>query len=60
VIGFRPPAGLPGWLAVAGLLALASLALSWLSVGCGLWAKTSAALGPGRCTATPVRQGAAR
>jgi ABC-2 type transport system permease protein len=40
LIGFRPAAGLPGWLAVAGLLALASLALSWLSVGCGLWAKT--------------------
>ncbi len=40
LIGFRPTAGLPGWLAVAGLLTLASLALSWLSVGCGLWAKT--------------------
>ena len=40
LIGFRPAAGLAGWLAVAGLLALASLALSWLSVGCGLWAKT--------------------
>jgi ABC-2 type transport system permease protein len=40
LIGFRPAAGLAGWLAVAGLLALASLALSWLSVGCGLVAKT--------------------
>jgi ABC-2 type transport system permease protein len=40
LIGFRPDTGPLGWLAVAGLLALASLALSWLSVGCGLWAKT--------------------
>ncbi|MGM1064685.1 ABC transporter permease [Saccharothrix sp. Mg75] len=40
LIGFRPSAGVPGWLAALGLLVLVSLALSWVSVGMGLAAKT--------------------
>jgi len=38
--GFRPGAGAAGWLGAAGLLALASLALSWLSVALGLASKS--------------------
>ena len=39
-IGFRPGAGAVEWLAVAGVLAMTSFALSWLSVAMGLWTKT--------------------
>ncbi|WP_432752388.1 ABC transporter permease [Streptomyces sp. JL2001] len=39
-IGFRPDASLVEWLAAAGLLALLTLALTWLSAGVGLVAKT--------------------
>ncbi|MFZ2176229.1 MAG: ABC transporter permease [Rhodococcus sp. (in: high G+C Gram-positive bacteria)] len=35
-LGFRPDAGPFGWLAVLGLLALVSFALTWLSVALGL------------------------
>ncbi len=35
-VGFRPSAGVGGWLGAAGVLALAALALSWLSVALGL------------------------
>lgn len=40
LIGFRPTAGLLEWLAVAGLLLLVTLALTWLSVAFGLVAKS--------------------
>ena len=40
LIGFRPAADPVEWLAVTGLLALTSFALSWLSVAMGLWTKT--------------------
>lgn len=40
LVGFRPSANPVEWLAAAGLLVLASLALSWLSVAMGLAAKT--------------------
>ena len=36
LIGFRPTTGPVEWLAAAGILALAALAISWLSVGMGL------------------------
>ncbi len=36
LIGFRPTAGLLGWLAVAGILALTAFALIWLCVALGL------------------------
>ena len=39
-IGFRPHAGIGGWLAAAGLLLLLTLALTWLGVACGLACKT--------------------
>jgi ABC-2 type transport system permease protein len=39
-MGFRSPAGLPAWLAVAGILILFTLALTWLAVIPGLTAKT--------------------
>jgi ABC-2 type transport system permease protein len=39
-VGFRPNAGVLGWLGAAGLLALATLALSWLSVALGLVSKS--------------------
>jgi ABC-2 type transport system permease protein len=38
--GFRPSAGLLGWLGAIGLLTLAALAVSWLSVACGLVARS--------------------
>lgn len=38
--GFRPTAGPLGWLAAIGLIALVSLALTWVAVGFGLVAKT--------------------
>jgi ABC-2 type transport system permease protein len=39
-IGFRPSAGPVEWAAVAGLLALITLAFTWLSVALGMVAKT--------------------
>jgi ABC-2 type transport system permease protein len=40
LMGFRPSAGPLEWLAVAGILALFTLALTWLAVIAGLKAKT--------------------
>jgi ABC-2 type transport system permease protein len=40
LIGFRPHAGLPGWLAAAGLLLTYILAVSWLAAAFGLAVKT--------------------
>ncbi len=40
VIGFRSPAGVQAWLAVAGILILFTLALTWLAVIPGLTAKS--------------------
>jgi len=40
VMGFRSPAGILSWLAVIGLLALFTLALTWIAVIPGLTAKT--------------------
>jgi ABC-2 type transport system permease protein len=40
VMGFRSPAGLLPWLAVAGILALFTLALTWVAAIAGLSAKT--------------------
>lgn len=40
VMGFRSPAGVLGWLAVTGILALFTLALTWLAVIAGLSAST--------------------
>ncbi|MGW5423802.1 ABC transporter permease [Streptomyces sp. NPDC003943] len=39
-IGFRPNASVVEWLAAAGLLALLTLALTWLSAGIGMVART--------------------
>lgn len=40
LIGFRPHADLPGWLAAAGVLLMFILALSWLAAAFGLAVKT--------------------
>lgn len=40
LMGSRPSASLPGWLAVAGILMLVTLALTWLAVIAGLSAKS--------------------
>lgn len=40
LIGFRPRAGLPGWLAAAGVLLMFILAMSWLAAAFGLAVKT--------------------
>ena len=40
LMGFRSPAGVLNWLAVAGILALFALALTWLAVIAGLSAKS--------------------
>jgi ABC-2 type transport system permease protein len=40
LMGFRSGAGVPAWLAVAGILILFTLALTWLAVIAGLSAKT--------------------
>src|SRR5512143_1207655 len=40
IMGFRSPAGLLSWLAVAGILALFTLALTWIAAIAGLSAKT--------------------
>lgn len=39
-IGFRPTAGLLEWIAAAGLLAMVTLAMTWLCVALGLTAKS--------------------
>jgi ABC-2 type transport system permease protein len=39
-IGFRPDAGPLGWLGLAGVFALISFGLTWLTVGLGMAAKT--------------------
>jgi ABC-2 type transport system permease protein len=40
LMGFRSPAGILSWLAVAGILTLFTLALTWIAVIAGLSAKT--------------------
>jgi ABC-2 type transport system permease protein len=40
LLGFRSGAGAPAWLAVAGILLLFTIALTWLAVIAGLSAKT--------------------
>jgi ABC-2 type transport system permease protein len=40
IIGFRPSAGILSWLSVAGILALFTLALTWVAVIAGLSAKS--------------------
>jgi len=40
VMGFRSPAGVLSWLAVSGILALFTLALTWIAAIAGLSAKT--------------------
>jgi ABC-2 type transport system permease protein len=40
--GFRPRAGVAGWLGVAGLVAAFAFAMTWLAVALGLAAKTPA------------------
>jgi ABC-2 type transport system permease protein len=40
LMGFRSPAGILNWFAVAGILALFSLALTWIAAIAGLTAKT--------------------
>jgi len=40
IIGFRPSAGVLSWLAVAGILALFTLALTWIAATAGLSAKS--------------------
>jgi ABC-2 type transport system permease protein len=40
IMGFRSPAGLLSWLAVAGILALFTLALTWIAAIAGLSAKS--------------------
>ncbi len=40
LMGFRSPAGIGAWLAVAGILALFTLALTWIAVIAGLTAKS--------------------
>ncbi len=40
LIGFRPTAGLIEWIAATGVLALITLAVTWLSVGLGMGAKS--------------------
>jgi ABC-2 type transport system permease protein len=41
VMGFRSSAGVPAWLAVAGILVLFTLALTWIAVIAGLAAKST-------------------
>jgi ABC-2 type transport system permease protein len=40
LVGFSPTAGVAGWAGAVGLLLLAAVALTWLSVGFGLAAKS--------------------
>src|SRR5487761_2198132 len=41
IMGFRSPAGVLAWLAVAGILVLFTMALTWIAVIAGLSAKTT-------------------
>ncbi|TCO50892.1 ABC transporter permease [Actinocrispum wychmicini] len=41
LLGFRPTAGFVDWLAVAGVMVLLALALTWLAVAIGLMAKNA-------------------
>jgi ABC-2 type transport system permease protein len=43
LVGFRPHAGLPGWLAAAGILLAFILAIAWLAAAFGLLVKTAEA-----------------
>ncbi|WP_084962890.1 ABC transporter permease [Thermoactinospora rubra] len=45
LMGFRPSAGLPEWLGVVGVVVLAVLAISWLTVAFGLAAKAPESAG---------------
>ncbi len=45
LFGFRPSASFPQWLAAIGVLLLVVLAVSWLTVACGLAAKTQESAG---------------
>lgn len=45
LVGFRPAANIVGWLAVTGVVALLTLALSWLAVAVGLQARNAAGTG---------------
>jgi ABC-2 type transport system permease protein len=45
LIGFRPHASMPGWVAAAGLLLAFILAVSWLAAAYGLAVKTAEAAG---------------
>ena len=40
LVGFRPNASFVEWLGISGMLLLVTFAIVWLSVACGLWAKT--------------------
>jgi ABC-2 type transport system permease protein len=40
LIGFRPAAGLAGWIGAIGVLAMTTLALTWLSVALGMVTKS--------------------
>jgi ABC-2 type transport system permease protein len=40
LIGFRPTAGLAGWIGTIGVLAMTTLALTWLSVALGMVTKS--------------------
>jgi len=46
LMGYRPDGDVVGWLAAAGLVALLTLALTWLAVAVGLAAKTVAGTTP--------------
>jgi ABC-2 type transport system permease protein len=45
-LGFRPAGDLVGWLGAAGLIALLTLALTWLGVAVGLASPTAEGTGP--------------
>jgi ABC-2 type transport system permease protein len=45
LMGFRPSASFPQWLAVIGVLLLAVIAVSWLTIAMGLAAKTPESAG---------------
>ena len=55
LIGFRPTTGPLEWLAAAGLLALAALAISWLSVALGMVARASRPQATSRCSWSSCR-----
>jgi ABC-2 type transport system permease protein len=40
LVGFRPHAGAGAWLAALGVLAMISFTFTWLTVACGMWAKS--------------------